>query len=242
MSVTDLLTQVAAVVGLGGLLATLFGVVLTYYFDKRKRAREVFLARLKVINEYSEKYYIPITKLSHECATALSMALESPTEDNIKYAFLQTAKLLKADNNWTVQGGGQVILRDYKAEEVALMLYEKSMDELPFSQLEASILQKNIDKDELLVDCWSKIDDVEELGKIYKEFEEWLSNSSDSVIETITCFKYFFEYLWYELNRIQRVWYTDKPPDLSPSCKDYTEKMKNSKAHTAITELFMPAN
>lgn len=67
----NLLTQVAAVVGLGGILATFFGAVLTYYFDKRKRAREVFLARLKVINEYFQKYYIPITKLSQECSTAL---------------------------------------------------------------------------------------------------------------------------------------------------------------------------
>lgn len=105
------------------------------------------------------------------------------------------------------------------------MLYERAIDELPFSQLEVSILQKNFDKDELLVNCWSKIDDVEELGEIYEEFREWLSGSSDSVKETITCFKYFFEYLWYELNRIQRVWYAGKPPALSPSCKDYIEKI-----------------
>ena len=226
MSIIDLLTQVAAVVGLGGLLATIFGTFLAYYFDKRKKAREVFLARLKVINEYFEKYYIPITRLSQECATALSIALESSTEENIKYAFITTAKLLKADHDWTVHGGGQVILQDYKAEEVALMLYERAIGELPFSQLEVSILQKNIDRDELLVDCWSKIDDGEELGEIYKEFKEWLSSSSDSVQKTTTCLKFFFEYLWYELNRIQRIWYTGEPPTLPPNCKDYVQRMK----------------
>jgi hypothetical protein len=221
----ELLTQVAAVVGLGGLLSTFFGAIITYYFDRRKRSREVFLARLKVINEYFQKYYIPITKLSQECANALSNALESSTEDDIKYAFFQTAKLLRADYDWTVKGGGQVILRDYTAEAISLMLYEEAIAELPFTQLKVSILQKNIGKDELLVDSWSKIDDNEEVGEIFEEFKEWLSSSPESVKKTITCFKYFFEYLWYELNRIQRVWYTGKPPALSTSCEDYVKKI-----------------
>lgn len=225
MSITDLLIQVATVVGLGGLLTTFFGAVLTYYSDRKKKIREVVLARLEIINEYFKKYYIPLTRFSQECAIALSTALKSPTEDNIKYAFFQTAKLLRADYDWTVQGGGQVILRDYKAEAVSVMLYDGAIGELPFSQLEVSILQKNIAKDELLVESWSKIDDVAEVKEIYEEFKDWLSSSPESVKKTITCFKYFFEYLWYELNRIQRVWYTGKPPALSPSCKDYVKKI-----------------
>jgi len=225
LSTWDLLTQVFTIVGLSGLLATLFGAILTYYFDRRKKIREIVLARLEIINEYFKKYYIPVTKLSQECAIALSTALKSSTEDDIKYAFFQTAKLLRADYDWTVEGGGQVILQDYKAEAASLMVYERAIGELPFSQLEVSILQKNIGKDELLVESWSKIDDVAEVGEIYEEFKKWLSSSPESVEKTITCFKYFFEYLWYELNRIQRVWYTGKPPALSPSCKDYIEKI-----------------